>query len=51
MAKRRTRRMMEKESTSDMPVRVKPLKTAWLNVVIFAVAQLDQIKHPRWSTL
>ena len=29
---------MEKESTSDMPVIVTPLKTAWLNVVRYAVA-------------
>ena len=29
---------MEKESTSDMPVIVTPLKTPWLNVVRYAVA-------------
>ena len=33
---------MEKQSISDVPVIVTPQKTAWLNVVRYTVAQLDQ---------
>ena len=32
---------MGKESTSDMPAIVTPLKTAWLNVVRYALAYLE----------